>query len=106
MLGYPSTTRNWVRHQRQQTFHHGWDLPIAPYPTKLAIGEQQPGTDPALGLIARPPALHIAAHRLHHRESRLDQVRARQRSPQSLRDAQPMHGERLSQTLFPTARGT
>jgi hypothetical protein len=42
--------------------------------TELLLGNDEPGTDPAFDLIARPPSLHVAANHANNRERRLDDI--------------------------------
>src|ERR1039458_3255420 len=72
--------------------------------TKLALGDEEAGADPALDLIARPPALYIPADRLHDGERRLDHVGARQAAAELIRYPQLVNGECLLQPFFQAAR--
>jgi hypothetical protein len=54
--------------------------------------------------IAWPPALDVAAYRLHEREGGLDQVGATQSSAKLIGSAQLVHGNSFLQAFFQTAR--
>ena len=70
---------------------------------ELPFGDQQSRANPALDLIAWPPAFDVAANRLNDRKRRLDHVGATQSAAELIGDAQLVHGERFLQPFLQTA---